>query len=89
MSQKDSSFNYVVCHTEHDAKWDGKEGVDWSHSHQEFDIQVGGTIGYEIYAAKSGVFTRIGDGGFLNWAYKGAIINTEDDGKKVTFAAPP
>ncbi|KAJ7174975.1 hypothetical protein C8R43DRAFT_1119008 [Mycena crocata] len=64
--QKVPSGNYVICHTEHTAKWDGVQGTDWYHVHQEFDIKVGGTIGYEIYGATSGEFTRKGDGGFLN-----------------------
>ncbi|KDQ28650.1 hypothetical protein PLEOSDRAFT_1015485, partial [Pleurotus ostreatus PC15] len=59
-------FNWIVCHTKHDYKWDGKQGVDWAHKHQEFDIKIGGTIGYEIYNAKSGKFFRKGDGGYLN-----------------------
>ncbi|KAF9494464.1 hypothetical protein BDN71DRAFT_1393079 [Pleurotus eryngii] len=59
-------FNWIVCHTKHDYKWDGKRGVDWAHKHQEFDIKIGGTIGYEIYNARSGKFFRKGDGGYLN-----------------------
>ena len=48
LNSHDPSFNYVVCHTGHEVKWDGTHGVDWSHSHQEFDIQVGGTIGFVL-----------------------------------------
>lgn len=66
MHSKHSDFNYVICHTKHDKKFDGKEGPDWSHQHREFDVQVGGTIGYEIYAFKAGSFTLQGDGGYLN-----------------------
>lgn len=39
-------MNYVVCHTKHTKAFDGKEGTDWGHSHQEFDVKVGGTIGF-------------------------------------------
>ncbi|KAF7433739.1 hypothetical protein PC9H_005704 [Pleurotus ostreatus] len=81
-------FNWIVCHTKHDYKWDGKQGVDWAHKHQEFDIKIGGTIGYEIYNAKSGKFFRKGDGGYLNWAYIGNVAKTENDGKDLTFAKP-
>lgn len=45
LSAKDPSLNYVICHTKHEYNWDGVQGQDWSHSHQEFDIQIGGTIG--------------------------------------------
>ncbi|TFK35931.1 hypothetical protein BDQ12DRAFT_737235 [Crucibulum laeve] len=81
-------FNIVVCHTKHDKKFDGKEGVDWGHKHQEFDVKIGGTVGYEIYWFKGGWFDRKGDGGYLNWAYQGRIIKNERKGAKLTFAAP-
>jgi hypothetical protein len=58
--------NVVVCHTKHHYKWDGVQGQDWEHRHQEFDVQIGGTVGYEIYIAKGGEFWREGDGGYLN-----------------------
>jgi hypothetical protein len=64
--QKFPDRNVVVCHTKHHYKWDGVQGQDWSHQHQEFDIQLGGTIGYEIYITKGGEFFREGDGGYLN-----------------------
>ncbi|KAF9458891.1 hypothetical protein BDZ94DRAFT_1312867 [Collybia nuda] len=87
LSAKDPSFNYVVCHTEHKTAFDGAEGKDWGHSHQEVDVQIGGTIGFEIYHLKSGKFTRVGDGGYLNWAYKGKF-KASSDGKELTFSAP-
>jgi hypothetical protein len=64
--QKFPDRNVVVCHTKHHYRWDGTEGQGWSHQHQEFDIQLGGTIGYEIYITKGGEFWREGDGGYLN-----------------------
>ncbi|KAF5367707.1 hypothetical protein D9758_009858 [Tetrapyrgos nigripes] len=88
MNKQDSSHNYVVCHTKHETHWDGQQGADWNHTHKEFDIKIGGTIGYEIYSAESGQFIREGDGGYLNWAYVGNVVKNEDDGKKLTFAAP-
>lgn len=45
MRENDPNFNYVMCHTKHDTKFDGVEGQDWKHTHKEFDIQIGGTIG--------------------------------------------
>ncbi|PFH46858.1 hypothetical protein AMATHDRAFT_68961 [Amanita thiersii Skay4041] len=85
LKAKNPHLNYVVCHTKHTYKWDGQRGKDWDHSHQEFDVKIGGTIGYEIYWAKSGSFTRIGDGGFLNWAYWGNVKSKSKDGKTIVF----
>ncbi|KIK00185.1 hypothetical protein K443DRAFT_100857 [Laccaria amethystina LaAM-08-1] len=58
-------FNWVICHTDHTTAFDGTQGTDWGHTHQELDISFG-TIGYEIYWFRSGTFTRNGDGGYLN-----------------------
>ncbi|KAF5359387.1 hypothetical protein D9756_003622 [Leucocoprinus leucothites] len=81
-------FNWVVVHTKHETDFDGVQDEDWGHQHQEFDIEIGGTIGYEIYWFRSGTFKRQGDGGFLNWAWGGAMTSTADDGATVTFVAP-
>ncbi|KAF8896149.1 hypothetical protein BD779DRAFT_1667990 [Infundibulicybe gibba] len=80
-----SSFNFVICHTAHKHQWDGAFGPDWGHWHQEFDIQVGGTVGYEIYYARSGWFKRQGDGGFLNWAYGGKVVGNSEGGSRIVF----
>ncbi|RDB14946.1 hypothetical protein Hypma_016156 [Hypsizygus marmoreus] len=85
LNAKDPKLNYVICHTKHTTAFDGVSGKDWGHSHQEFDVKIGGTVGYEIYWAKSGKFTRKGDGGFLNWAYIGNIKSKSSDGKVITF----
>ncbi|KAJ8519983.1 hypothetical protein ONZ45_g3104 [Pleurotus djamor] len=82
------NFNWIICHTKHTYKFDGRRGVDWDHRHQEFDIKLGGTIGYEIYNLKSGEFTRQGDGGYLNWAYIGRVIKSDQGGKHLVFGAP-
>ncbi|KAJ7903238.1 hypothetical protein B0H13DRAFT_2335194 [Mycena leptocephala] len=84
LSAKQPDWNYVVCHTAHTAKWDGVEGTDWYHQHQEFDIQVGGS--YEIYGAASGEFTRRGDGGYLNWAWEGVVTTNDNNGAHLIFA---
>lgn len=44
----------------------GVRGKHWGHYHREYDIKIGGTIGYEIYWFYSDRFERHGDGGFLN-----------------------
>ncbi|KIY63015.1 hypothetical protein CYLTODRAFT_382885 [Cylindrobasidium torrendii FP15055 ss-10] len=79
--------NVVVCHTDHEAHWDGVQGVDWYHEHFEVDIQIGGTIGYEVYVAKGGTFKRKGDGGEINWGWNGVLArDSEENGSKLTFA---
>ncbi|KAL0960179.1 hypothetical protein HGRIS_011813 [Hohenbuehelia grisea] len=88
LKQQHPQFNWIVCHTKHETKFEGKEGVDWSHHHQEFDIKIGGTIGYEVYNLKAGEFFRKGDGGYLNWAYIGNVLRKDDDGKHVVFGKP-
>ncbi|KAJ6598599.1 hypothetical protein B0H10DRAFT_2085579 [Mycena sp. CBHHK59/15] len=87
LNAQQPKWNYVICHTDHTAKWDGVEGKDWYHSHQEFDIKVGGTIGYEIYGAASGDFLRKGDGGYLNWAWMGNPVKNDQNGAHIVFGA--
>ncbi|KAF9456297.1 hypothetical protein BDZ94DRAFT_1327079 [Collybia nuda] len=81
-------YNFVVCHVEHASQWDGIRGQDWDHRHEEVDIVVGGTIGYEIYYARSGIFQRVGDGGYINWAFAGNVQEKSFDGKTLRFASP-
>ncbi|KAJ8456573.1 hypothetical protein ONZ45_g3123 [Pleurotus djamor] len=88
MHAQHPDFNWIICHTKHDYKFDGQRGKDWDHRHQEFDIKIGGTIGYEIYNLKSGEFNRRGDGGYLNWAFIGNVLKRDDDGKHVVFGKP-
>ncbi|KDQ24781.1 hypothetical protein PLEOSDRAFT_1107712 [Pleurotus ostreatus PC15] len=88
MQQQYPGFNWVVCHTKHETKFDGEKGKEWDHRHQEFDIKLGGTVGFEIYNLKSGEFIRQGDGGFLNWAYIGNVASKSGDGKVIKFLSP-
>ncbi|RDB16398.1 hypothetical protein Hypma_002718 [Hypsizygus marmoreus] len=85
LNAQDPKLNYVICHVKHSTAFDGEKGKDWGHSHQEFDIKLGGTIGYEIYWAKSGTFTILGDGGYINWAYFGNVKTKSADGKVIVF----
>jgi hypothetical protein len=48
MTHEFPGYNVVACHTGHEAKFDGVKDVDWFHQHFEIDIQLGGTIGYEV-----------------------------------------
>jgi len=85
---KDPSFNYMLVHPKHTTKWDGTENVDWYHRHQECDTirLFKKTIGYEIYAARSGTFELQGDGGFINWAFQGNFKREGNQGHIVKFA---
>jgi hypothetical protein len=69
LARKYPNYNFVI--TRHkQSKAIGKSVV---HKHVEMKQTVG-TVGYEIFAAPKGktfVFKRNGDGGFLNWAYRG------------------
>ncbi|RDB14945.1 hypothetical protein Hypma_016158 [Hypsizygus marmoreus] len=85
LNSKSPKLNYVICHTKHSTAFEGTKGTDWGHAHQEFDIKVGGTIGYEIYWFTAGKFTRQGDGGYLNWAYVGNVKSKSPDGKEIVF----
>ncbi|EPQ53355.1 hypothetical protein GLOTRDRAFT_100922 [Gloeophyllum trabeum ATCC 11539] len=42
---------------------------DWVHQHFEIEIEVGGTIGYELYLGNTVTFRRNGDGGDINWGW--------------------
>ncbi|KAF5354324.1 hypothetical protein D9756_007348 [Leucocoprinus leucothites] len=86
--QQYPDFNWVVCHVKHETQFNGEKGKDWGHQHQEFDLQIGGTVGYEIYWLRSGTFKRQGDGGYINWAWSGAISGTDDNGATVHFVNP-
>jgi len=89
MYNKDHSFNYIVCHTKHRTNFWGVQGKDWYHRHEELPMGLfKKTTGFEIYGCKNGTFTREGDGGYLNWAYKGLVKETKDGGKTVIFNHP-
>ena len=55
---------------------------DAVHVHQELDIGLGFSQGYEIWVFDSGTFSRAGDGGFINWAFGGCF---SENGAHVTF----
>ncbi|EJD44584.1 hypothetical protein AURDEDRAFT_114304, partial [Auricularia subglabra TFB-10046 SS5] len=78
MAKEYPKTNVVVCHTDHEAHFDGQEGVDWAHTHFEIDIQLGGTIGYEVYVGGSGTFKRKGDGGYINWGWYVSVPGPEE-----------
>ncbi|TEB28200.1 hypothetical protein FA13DRAFT_1690826 [Coprinellus micaceus] len=90
-TSKYPTFNWVICHVEHETLFDGVKDQDWGHDHRELDGGLG-TTGYEIYWFKSGTFVRYGDGGYINWAFGGYVTSETDEGGQkstVVFAAAP
>ncbi|KAF5320155.1 hypothetical protein D9611_010358 [Ephemerocybe angulata] len=63
--------NWVMCHTKHKTEFEGKENVDWTHTIKKFKDSFGKSLVYHVYSFKRGKFRNKGDGGWLNWAWKG------------------
>ncbi|KAF5380436.1 hypothetical protein D9615_004667 [Tricholomella constricta] len=82
-------FNWAICHTKHRHKFKGVRGKDWDHEHKEFDVIIGGTIGYEVYYTREGEFWNNGDGGWNNWAIAGFFDADGEGNKHVMFKRPP
>lgn len=77
----------VVC-TCIDWKWESEpEGV--VSQHVELNYSLGTSQGYTVLFipdSSSGVFNRIGDGGYINWAWFGdGTERSGDQGRIVTF----
>lgn len=86
MANEYPDTNILIVHPKHDFHPGGTKGVDWFHEHKEVDIQVGGTIGYEVYGFQDGWVKRYGDGGYINWAWNGVLArDPEEDKSKITF----
>ncbi|KAJ3517719.1 hypothetical protein NMY22_g13903 [Coprinellus aureogranulatus] len=79
-------FNWIMCHPAHSYIWMGERGTDWEHWHYELNTKGPGTIGYEVYWAREGVFSLNGDGGFINWAYIGHVQKL--DGGSTLYVTP-
>ena len=73
------SSNVMICHDP--AAYDLENAI---HAHQECDIGLGFTFGYEIFVFEDGTFSNGGDGGYINWAFGGGFTA---DGNDVTFYA--
>ena len=72
--------NCIVCHSPHVQSLNGMV-----HDHIELPQRVG-TIGYEIYVFDDGIFTNLGDGGYINWAFGGNFVQDPDNPKRVHFS---
>ncbi|KAM6499922.1 hypothetical protein JOM56_005430 [Amanita muscaria] len=84
------NYNYVICHVAHAYAFEGTQGVDWDHDKIKIAPKNSPEIGFDIIVGGAGTFVRQGDGGYINWAYKG-YASRKDVGREtiVTFTAPP
>ncbi|KAJ8519984.1 hypothetical protein ONZ45_g3105 [Pleurotus djamor] len=81
-------YNWIACHSKHTYKFDGTVGVSWGHRHSDFETKAGGISGYEVYNFKTGEFTLQGDGGYVNFAYIGNVIKSDQGGNHLIFGLP-
>ncbi|KAJ3770332.1 hypothetical protein FB446DRAFT_173180 [Lentinula raphanica] len=58
----------VTVHPKHTTYFQGNEHTDWSHSTTSIKT-VTGTYKFDVYAARAGIFSNDGDGGYQNWAW--------------------
>ncbi|KAJ7457093.1 hypothetical protein FB451DRAFT_1183599 [Mycena latifolia] len=84
-------FNYVICSTRHRVRFEGRPNDDFSQTTVSLPVWWGlGSMRYQVYTCRAGVFQLLGDGGFLNWAYFGNVVR--DTGgrqpRTVTFRNP-
>lgn len=55
---------------------------NFKHHHVEIPRDLFGTHGFDIYVFESGLVTKGGDGGFINWCFGGKYIR---NGNQVKF----
>jgi len=74
------TWNAIVVTSDEDYEFSFNNYV---YAHQECDIGLGFTKGYDIYVLDYGTFQLNGDGGFINWAFGGNYDFQDED--YVTF----
>jgi hypothetical protein len=74
------TWNAIVVTSDEDYEFNFNNYV---YAHQECDIGLGFTKGYDIYVLDYGTFQLNGDGGFINWAFGGNYDFQDED--YVTF----
>ncbi|KAF8194666.1 hypothetical protein BJ912DRAFT_959048 [Pholiota molesta] len=91
LSRNDPRFNYVICRTRHEVRFDGQPDVDFTRRQVSMPIRWGFRgITYDLYAFRSGAFCLLGDGGYLDWARYG-IIASDSRGRQprtIVFSNP-
>jgi hypothetical protein len=86
---KHPHFNFVLVDSKHKINFQGVQGKDWGHKRHTLGISFGRHVGYDIYWFKAGTFILLGDGGFENWSFSGALKSrTGVQGKVLVFNAP-
>ncbi|KAF8194663.1 hypothetical protein BJ912DRAFT_959040 [Pholiota molesta] len=91
LRRNDPTFNYVICYTRHQVRFDGRPDVDFTLKMVSLPIWWGfGSITYHLYAFRSGTFQLLGDGGYLNWAYSGNVVSDSGGSqpRTVIFRSP-
>ncbi|KIL63656.1 hypothetical protein M378DRAFT_652352 [Amanita muscaria Koide BX008] len=91
-------FNYIICHVDHDYDFPGPVGVNVYNYWVTYQKSIPGLTrppGFDVVIGTNGTFVRWGDGGYINWAYIGNVIDTQDvfddqkgQGFAVTFDIP-
>ncbi|KAG5634914.1 hypothetical protein H0H81_000347 [Sphagnurus paluster] len=79
--QRNPQFNYVVVHTRHSINFNGVRDVDWSVERYNYSLRIG-SVPYDLYVFRSGTFSLLGDGGFLNWAFTGRVVSQDPDSRR-------
>jgi hypothetical protein len=62
----------VIVKPDHYFYGQGVNGTDWATNSTSITTSEG-TIDFDIYAARAGVFMNNGDGGYMNWAYGASL----------------
>ncbi|KAF5390806.1 hypothetical protein D9757_004425 [Collybiopsis confluens] len=62
-------WNVVTVHPKHTVNFQGSQGPDWEHNTTSIELPLSGNVGFDVYAARAGIFELNGDGGYMNWAW--------------------
>ncbi|KAE9397832.1 hypothetical protein BT96DRAFT_976727 [Gymnopus androsaceus JB14] len=87
---QDPRWNYVVCYSRHSINFEGRQGIDWDVRTYNYKLKIG-SASYQVYAFRAGIFSLIGDGGFLNWAFIGRVLQRDPDSRRprnIVFGNP-
>ncbi|KAJ3980485.1 hypothetical protein F5890DRAFT_1557654 [Lentinula detonsa] len=72
-----SGWLMVTVHPKHTTFFQGNEHIDWSHSTTSIKT-VTGTYKFDVYAARAGIFSNDGDGGYQNYQKNHKKVNEHD-----------
>ncbi len=73
--------NIVICATNLNCDWPQMRR-EYMYHKVDYDYTLGGNVSYHVWAfersAAPAVFVRHGDGGWLNWAYRGWVDRNDN-----------